>query len=94
MSKKTPNQKYNYKELKSKVEKTVKDIEKRFPNSGHTVIIKLWQDGTMCVECKHGGGGFIHKTQIYDDEMTHSVHYAPKNGIFTDEFGTEYFPKL
>ena len=59
------------KEVLEGIELVKNDILTRFPNCSYTVVIRLWDDGTNSIECRHGSsdGKMIYTSTFYKNEL-------------------------
>jgi hypothetical protein len=81
--------------LQEKIDLVKTDILTRFPGCSHTVTIRLWDDGTDSVECRHGDDDdFIHYSLYYDNELTFTSFKLDGRVMIVDEEGGEHYKYL
>jgi len=84
------------KTLEEKITLVKNDMLSRFPNCSHTILIRLWNDGTDSVECRHGDDSVakIYTSTYYNDELIYEELYVDGKAMIIDKFGNEQFMYL
>jgi len=81
-------------EIQKQILLVKEDIQRRFSECSHTIIIFLWDDGTSSVECRYGTTEKLHITKYYNGDMTYEeVDIKFVNNTMIGEDGTIYYPR-
>ena len=85
----------DFNDIQHKINIVTEDILKRFPECSYTIDIKLWDDGTDKVQCRHGNikTKKLCISTYYNYQLTYEEIDMPIGAMYVDEKGYEYFRK-
>lgn len=77
--------------LDEKIELVTSDMLNRFPNCFYTIFIILWNDGTDCVECRHGTYERLFVSKYYNNELTFNEFDIENKHLIVDAVGNQTY---
>ena len=82
------------KEVLKGIELVNNDILTKFPNCSYTVVIRLWDDGTNSIECRHGDGNMIYTSTLYNGELNFDEEELDGRVMIEDKEGNFVYKYL